>query len=193
MNCLTLKNKNSGFTLVEMMVAIAVFSVVMVTAMSALLNIIDANNKARAIKVAVDNVSFALEGISKDMRMGTEYKCLDDSGVITPCSSTGNSGIQYQKSDAGGNVIIVRYLFVASSGLVKGKIQKEINSDGFHDITSSEVNILKMKFYVLNANDNTKQPRMIMTLTGEAGVKDKIKTDFDLQTSVSQRVRPEII
>ena len=193
MNCLTLKNKNSGFTLVEMMVAIAVFSVVMVTAMSALLNIIDANNKARAIKVAVDNVSFALEGISKDMRMGTEYKCLDDSGVITPCSSTGNSGIQYQKSDAGGNVIIVRYLFVASSGLVKGKIQKEINSDSFHDITSSEVNILKMKFYVLNANDNTKQPRMIMTLTGEAGVKDKIKTDFDLQTSVSQRVRPEII
>ena len=177
----------------EMMVAIAVFSVVMVTAMSALLNIIDANNKARAIKVAVDNVSFALEGISKDMRMGTEYKCLDDSGVITPCSSTGNSGIQYQKSDAGGNVIIVRYLFVASSGLVKGKIQKEINSDSFHDITSSEVNILKMKFYVLNANDNTKQPRMIMTLTGEAGVKDKIKTDFDLQTSVSQRVRPEII
>ena len=117
-----------------------------------------------------------------------------DGGVAAVSDRTGQGqGTSTGFGDAGGNVIIVRYLFVASSGLVKGKIQKEINSDSFHDITSSEVNILKMKFYVLNANDNTKQPRMIMTLTGEAGVKDKIKTDFDLQTSVSQRVRPEII
>ena len=45
--------------------------------MSALLNVIDANNKARAIKTAINNVSFALEGISKDMRVGTEYGCIN--------------------------------------------------------------------------------------------------------------------
>ena len=189
----SLKNKK-GFTLVEMMVAIAVFSVVMVTAMSALLNVIDANNKARAIKIAVDNVSFALEGISKDMRMGTDYRCLDDAGnpVTGTCASTGYKGVQYTKS---GNIIKYFYTTDASG---KGKIQKNINSTGPQNITSSEVDIKNMKFYVLNVeyptdNVNT-QPRMIMTLTGEAGGnKDKIKTDFDLQTSVSQRIRPSTL
>ncbi|MFA7315154.1 MAG: type II secretion system protein, partial [Candidatus Magasanikbacteria bacterium] len=102
MSYLNLKNNssktsktNTGFTLVEMMVAIAVFSIVMVAAMSALLNVIDANNKARAIKTAINNVNFALEGISRDMRMGTDYKCGFDEEPSGDCLSGGGNIISY--------------------------------------------------------------------------------------------------
>ena len=197
-----------GFTLVEMMVAIAVFSVVMVTAMSALLNIIDANNKARAIKIAVDNVSFALEGISKDMRMGTEYACAMQSDGVDPVGSCRNGGdiIKYRSPrapfEADG---VTRKFAYYKYDSVNKNIQECLStistdctfSGPFTPITSSEVKIMNMKFYVLNDDLTTpliEQPRMIITLTGEAGwAKDKIKTDFDLQTSVSQRVRPVTI
>ena len=95
-----LKNKkiNTGFTLVEMMVAIAVFSTVMVVAMSALLIVIDANTKARSLKAAVNNVSFALDSISRDMRMGTEYSCSTGTALpfsdLTNCPTGGAAGTE---------------------------------------------------------------------------------------------------
>ena len=96
--------RSGGFTLVEMMVAIAVFSMVMVTATSALLNVIDANNKAISIKTAINNITFALEGISKDMRVGSDYSCYDSisSSFVGSCPS-GGSYIQYrsQRADLG--------------------------------------------------------------------------------------------
>ncbi len=193
-----------GFTLIEMMVAIAVFSLVMVTAMSALLNIIDANNKARAIKTAINNVHFALENISRDVRMGTEYGCLDDNGVVGTCDLTyGNSGFVYKspKSNvAAGSYIYYKRQEINDSGKTKGQIIKCINSDSvikcidWKAVTSLEVDIQKLKFYVLKSNTvgtEKKQPRMVITLQGEAGEKTKLKTTFNLQTGISQRIKEE--
>jgi prepilin-type N-terminal cleavage/methylation domain-containing protein len=184
-----------GFTLVEMMVAIAVFSIVMVTAMSALLNVIDANNKARAIKTAINNVSFALEGISKDMRMGTNYGCIDVNGATTPCVSTGNSGIKYKSPRAyEGKYAYYKFEGTAIYECLERNETDDCNVDtDFEPITSGEVEIKKAKFYVLGTDNVLEQPRMIFTLSGEAGTKDRIATTFDLQTTVSQRTRNEII
>lgn len=199
---LTFKRKLvCGFTLVEMMVAIAVFSVVMVAAMSALLNVIDANNKARAIKTAINNVNFALEGISKDMRMGTDYTCGDEI-----CSPGGNASIKYRSNRAdfesgdSGPKKFAHYKFEAPQileCLEKNNINCGANSD-YQPITSSEVTLTSVKFYVLNddlaTTDVIEQPRVIIAIRGKAGPsnKEKLQTTFDLQTSVSQRIRVEI-
>jgi prepilin-type N-terminal cleavage/methylation domain-containing protein len=188
-----------GFTLVEMMVAIAVFSIVMVVAMSALLNVIDANNKARSIKTAINNISFALEGISKDMRMGEDYECFE----TLPDDPNQCAGIKYRSPRAG----------VITTGDNKGKNMfayykyevtqlyeclEKISTDDcsianavFSPITSYEVTLKKVRFYILGVGEDGKQPRMIMTISGTAGPenKPKLQTDFDLQTSVSQRKR----
>lgn len=198
MSYLNFKNKNSGFTLVEMMVAIAVFSIVMVTAMSALLNVIDANNKARAIKTAINNVSFALEGISKDMRMGTDYGCINEDGNDTNCETSGNVGVKYRSPRAyrdpiSGERHFAYYRFNEGNKKIEECLEKEAGDNcavgEFTAITSAEVDIKKVIFYVLNTDNLLKQPKMLMTLSGEAGDKEKIKTSFDLQTSVSQRIR----
>lgn len=202
---LKFKKINKGFTLVELMVAVAVFSIVMVVAMSALLNVIDANNKARAIKTAINNVSFALEGISKDMRVGSNYLC-GDIGILSRKDLTGqncdNSGtyIGYRSSRAqlvNGKYRFAFYRYNIDEKSIEECLEKTDTdicdtSGDFQPITSNEVDINDLKFYVLGANPgekDTKQPRMIMTVMGEAGSKDKIKTNFDLQTGVSQRLR----
>ena len=204
MKYFNLKDKK-GFTLVEMMVAIAVFSIVMVTAMSALLNVIDANNKARSLKTAVNNISFALDGISKDMRVGTDYKCgtvitsMPSSVALECTNDTGGKIIGYRSPradlDGSGNRKYAYYRFKSpqiEECLEKGSVVTCADGD-FNPITSGEVTLTKTVFRVLGVESpdvSTTQPRMIITVSGEAGAKEKIKTRFDLQTSVSQRIRP---
>lgn len=202
-----LKYQKRGFTLVEMMVAIAVFSVVMVTAMSALLNVIDANNKARAIKTAINNVNFALEGISRDMRMGKNYKCSDAGGPFVGDCLGGGDAISFLSKRASGNYIYYKYVTVQINGKDIGRIQScvsditDINGTScngeYFAVTSAEVDLNKVRFYVKGVEDsltpapNRTQPRMIMTVSGTAGPENKasLQTTFDLQTSVSQRIR----
>ena len=185
-----------GFTLVEMMVAIAVFSIVMTVAMSALLNVIDANNKARSIKTAINNISFALEGISKDMRMGTDYACGNDNEPNGDCLNGGNI-ISYISSRANFFEKKAYYKFNVNQiweCLEKGTIDCTFTGP-WNPITSTEVKIdaNKSKFYIIGTENSSTQPRMIMTISGKAGSKAKIETSFDLQTGVSQRIRSETL
>jgi prepilin-type N-terminal cleavage/methylation domain-containing protein len=204
--------KKKGFTLVEMMVAIAVFSLVMVAAMSALLNVIDANAKARAIKSAINNISFALDGISKDMRMGTDYACGTLSVVSEPVSkdcSDGNTDIIKYRSHRAyynsgtGEYGYAYYKFAANQiweCLEKSGVScASAASPTYYPVTSLDVKLNKVTFYVLGVTDSTRaegngktQPRMIITVSGEAGIKEKVKTTFDLQTSISQRTKTQI-
>ncbi len=64
-----------GFTLVEMMVALMIFSIVAVVALTALVRIIDANKKAQTIQDVVVNMSFTLESMTRELRSGSSYYC----------------------------------------------------------------------------------------------------------------------
>lgn len=197
------RKNNSGFTLVEMMVAIAVFSIVMVTAMSALLNVIDANNKAKSIKTAINNISFALEGISKDARMGTEYACADGGDEPNGSCTGGGDIIKYRSPRVYDEITkenkFVYYRYNNADKTIEECMDDpdipftcEANSAGYFPITSTEATLNDVRFYVLNddsATPEVEQPRIIMIISGEAGTKDKVKTYFDLQTSISQRIR----
>jgi len=195
--------KNKGFTLIEIMVAIAVFSIVMVMAMGALLNVIDSNNKARSIKTAINNISFALEGISKDVRMGTDYSCSDNSGTSLDCSS-GGSDISFKSSKTIGGVEnpYVYYKFSGNQiwSCVGGATSGVCPAASYSPLTSSEVTIsaTSSKFYVLGVADSKAaagtrtQPRVIIVINGVAGYKERTKTTFDLQTSISQASRIKI-
>jgi len=203
--------QKKGFTLVELMVAIAVFSIVMVVAMGALLNVIDANLKAQAIKTAINNVNFALESISKDMRVGTDYACgssnnISDIDESSPNCLGGGKIIRYRSFRADIDPVATSshrfayYRYNDQDLSIETCLEKAPviisnctdNSVDWSRITSPEVRITSMKFWVISSSDNPLdkyQPRMVITLSGEAGSKDKIKTTFDLQTGVSQRVR----
>ncbi|MFA6433049.1 MAG: type II secretion system protein [Candidatus Paceibacterota bacterium] len=88
--------KKRGFTLVEIIVAMMIFSIVAVVALAALVKIIDANKKAQTTHDAVTNLSFVLEAMSREMRSGSNYYCNTQIGGGSPINLwSDTSGLRY--------------------------------------------------------------------------------------------------
>ncbi len=68
----------AGFTLIEIIVSMAVFIVVATIAVGAFLKILSANKQAQSIETAMNNADFALDSMSRDLRVGYGYTCYDD-------------------------------------------------------------------------------------------------------------------
>ena len=87
---------NSGFTLVEMIVAVALFAVVMLISVAALLSLVDANRKAQALQSVMNNLNIALDGMVRAVRMGSNYRCNVQSPPIeTPADCTNGGTVLY--------------------------------------------------------------------------------------------------
>mgnify|MGYP001607781855 FL=1 len=185
-----LKNKKTGFTLVEIMVSVSIFVSVALLVTSAVITTSETNRKAQAIKVAIDNLSFALDSMSLKIRQGNTFDCMtsatdaqtgaencEDGGIGVTFNGFINgidvSGISYRISDA-----VLEY--------------KKTTGDAYVSITdSSLIDITDAKFYVWNAQSDTSnpprpkgKPRVGIALKGRT--KDpKLATEFYLQTTVS--------
>ena len=72
-----LHKKQSGFTLIEMIVSLGVFSVVITIAVGALLVLIATNQQLQAEQSVMTNLSFALDSMTREIRTGTNYYCVD--------------------------------------------------------------------------------------------------------------------
>lgn len=176
-------NMGRGFTLIEIMTAVSVFAVVMVISMGAILGVFDANRKSDSLKTVMDNLNFAVDSMSREMRFGKNYHC--GTGTLTTpqnCSS-GGTLVSFLSSD--GQQIAYR--------LNGTQIEKSVDGGSTYiAVTAPEINIESLSFYVLGASPapaNTLQPRVLIKIKGSAGSKAKTKSDFSLQTLVSQRLQ----
>jgi prepilin-type N-terminal cleavage/methylation domain-containing protein len=183
-----------GFSLVEMLVAVALFSGVMLIGVGALLALIDANKKAQAINSVMNNLNFAIESISRNIRVGTTYHC-------EPNASPVPVNIDIPQDCINGGKLLA---FEASKGDPEDKTDQVIyrlrdnmleksekgGAEGtFVSIIAPEVLIEKFVFYVDGTlSSDSMQPRVVMIIQGTAGIDEKIKTEFNLQTTISQRV-----
>ncbi|OHA26951.1 MAG: hypothetical protein A3D52_02390 [Candidatus Taylorbacteria bacterium RIFCSPHIGHO2_02_FULL_44_36] len=171
---------NQGFSLVEILVSTAIFSVVMITAAGALLTTIDANHKAQAIQSVMNNLNFALESMSRAIRVGDTYHC-GSIGVLSEprdCSS-GDIFFAFKRSSDSKAV----YYYLSGSQIVRG-----VNGEALA-ITAPEIMIENLKFYVQGAGVGSQaQPRVTIVIRGYAGATAKIRTPFNLQTTLSQRM-----
>ncbi len=185
------KKGPSGFTLIEMLVSVSIFTLVMLITTSSIFVIVASNKKAEALKSVMDNLSFALESMTRDIRTGSTYTCLTVSGGITYTVSGsncpgGDPGFQFvsnQQSYNGNSIIIQFYLW-------QGRIwENQLNSSwtGAVAITAPEINVSSLQFYLVGApKGDTFQPRVLMSVIGTAGA-SSTQTQFDVQTTLSQR------
>ncbi|MES2213564.1 MAG: prepilin-type N-terminal cleavage/methylation domain-containing protein [Patescibacteria group bacterium] len=177
----TLKNTKSvrGFTLIEMMVSLAVFSVVVVLSMSAIVSVLDSNQKSQTLRSAMDNLNVTLESMTRAIRFGTTYHCgLTGSGTAD-CGG-GDTGMMFIGSDG----VRVRY------NLSEGRIVRSSDIGAYTPMTSADIIIEKLTFYVSGSTpypgDNL-QPRVVIVIKGYTGAKASTKTSFVLSTTISQR------
>lgn len=159
---------NKGFTLIEMIVAIGLFSVVMMLSMAGFLNISDLQKKSSAIRVSNDNMNFAMETMSREIRTGSSYSEGADNSLHFTSISSNN--------------------MVYSLNNITHQI--EISKDGgasFSPLTSSELEISKLKFVIKGEGSGDGQPNVTIIMEGSSGVSEKTKSYLNLQTTVTQR------
>ena len=201
--------KTKGFTLIEIIVSLAIFSVVAVIAIGALVRVTSANRQAQAIQSGVNNVSFVLDALSREMRVGTSYACYHSSGFITPgatqlnfdpasnpCSSNttytnpGDTIISFTSSDG----LLYAYLFSNPSGVATTTVYKAEATTGgqslmtisFYPLTSQSVNITD---YHVGIYSGSSYPYHLafVRMKGYVGIKIKDQSVFDVETTISDR------
>ncbi|MDR3519622.1 MAG: prepilin-type N-terminal cleavage/methylation domain-containing protein [Candidatus Pacebacteria bacterium] len=82
------KQKNKGYTLIETLIAVALFIVVVTIGMGALLNANALYNKSKDMRSIMDNLSFTIEDMSRNLRTGYNYQCFDSSHPTVSLSTT---------------------------------------------------------------------------------------------------------
>jgi len=69
------KKLQQGFTLIEMIVSVAIFSIVATITVGALLVLIATNQQLQTEQSIMTNLSFALDSMTREIRTGTNYYC----------------------------------------------------------------------------------------------------------------------
>jgi prepilin-type N-terminal cleavage/methylation domain-containing protein len=185
--------RQRGFTLIEMMVAVALFSVVMLVTTSSLLSLVEANRKAQALHSVMQNLNIAVDGMIRAARMGTTYHCGQIGSITDPadCTVSGSSFIAFETY--GGNPATSadqrEYWFAKDADGIGRLYESTDGGATSYPVTAPEVNLQSAVFYVSGSTvqDQT-QPKMIVIVKGIAGAsKVKLQTSFTIQATASQR------
>ncbi|KKT40840.1 MAG: hypothetical protein UW30_C0017G0010 [Candidatus Giovannonibacteria bacterium GW2011_GWA2_44_13b] len=186
-----------GFSLIEMIVALGVFSGAALIGVSALLSLTVSQRKAMAIQSAYDNMRFGVEVISKDLRTGDIYHCSSAGNLTLPqdCPPGVNDADPLHQSitflNSSGQTVRYRFSTCGASGC----IQKTVNGGTDEQITGDDVNIQDLRFFVTGSRPSVAeiadgdlpfQAVITIMASGEAG-SGKSKSQFSLETTVTQR------
>ena len=143
--------KIKGFTLVEALVSLGIFSVVVVAASGVILSIINSNKKNQAVSSVVNNLNYSIESMVRDIKTGYRYQCnfdpssygvnalvLDNYKLI---SSTCNGSTAINNitlvSTISGKEQLVKYELVGTLGQ-DAYIRKTLYTQDALDVVSSE-------------------------------------------------------
>jgi prepilin-type N-terminal cleavage/methylation domain-containing protein len=174
--------KQRGFTLVEMLVSVAIFTFVMLIATASIFTIVAANKKAESLKSVMDNLDFALESMTRNIRTGSSYNCGSQAGGDCTSGASSFYFTSSQSPNCPGSCPIVGYSL--SGGQI---IQSESDWTAPLPITAAEIHISTLNFILVgSAARDGLQPRVIMTVIGSAGT-SSTATQFKIQTTLSQR------
>lgn len=176
--------QQAGFTLVEMIVGVFLFTVVMLVAVGALVSILDANRRAQANKAVMNNLHFALESMTREIRVGRDYETVGGEETFSFTDKDGCS-ITYTRTDVDGDgsLEIVRSVVNSTDTCTKS------DSDSV-PMTAPEVTVSLLEFYVGGTDpgpDDMVQPHVIIIVRGSAGLTERTRVPFNLQTFVTQR------
>jgi prepilin-type N-terminal cleavage/methylation domain-containing protein len=150
----SLKPRASGYTLIEMMVAVGLFAIIMMLSSGAYLIMIGSNQRAQAMATGIDNLSFALETMTRNIRMGSSYNCGGIGDCVVPASSFSF------KNESG----------VTVSYFLSGTTLQETVGSVTSSLTDASVTITSLSFFADGtrtlAQGDQQQAHVTMTVSG---------------------------
>ncbi len=182
-----------GFTLIEVMIAVALFTIIMTIGVGAVLNSNNNHKKTQTVRAVLDNLSFIMEDMGRNIRLGSNYHCdAINANIEAPldCLLGGqNLALEGMIGQPGNGSDQIVYGITAD-----GKIIKSTDSGNTsRNLTPPEVVIdpLRSGFVVVGsqayAAGDRVQPRVIIRLSGKV-VYRELSSEFNIQTTVSQRL-----
>lgn len=195
-----------GFTLVEVMIAVGLFTVIMTIGIGAILGVNSTQRKTQSMRTIVDNLSFLMEDMARSIRLGDYFYC--DTSIAAPSEiQIANGGTQLtQDGDNCKSIVFEPYwnslpgdssnqvmYYIGEDNNGNGAVFKKEYNMGWNDdllaVTPSELKIdtNKSRFSVIGSNpSDLTQPRVSIVLVGTVRLAG-VETEFNLQTTVSQR------
>ncbi len=185
--------KESGFTLVEMLVAIFIFSLVIGAVISLFISGIQGQRNTLAIQRLLDQTSYTLEYMSRALRMALKegqqatplIDCLDEDGENYEIGGNNNSRLKFINHLE--NDDCQEFLLdVDNNGNGRLK-QKKAGGDIF--LTSDELDIEFLEFRILGeSQDDDNQPKVTLSLRIKGtGASPGGVPEVNIQTTISQR------
>jgi prepilin-type N-terminal cleavage/methylation domain-containing protein len=191
-----IKNNNQrGYTIIETMIAVSIFLIVVMIGMGALLNANSLHHRSQNMRSIMDNLSFIMEDISRNLRTGYNYHCGDSSSIETPLSCVSGDIIYFEKSDgdAEDNTDQYGYKIDLAQNATDYAIYRTTDGGGTWILLTSEeikIDATNSSFIISGAEpvvSDAQQPFATIRLIGNILYKTD-STPFSLQTSVSQRL-----
>jgi prepilin-type N-terminal cleavage/methylation domain-containing protein len=186
-----------GFSLIELMVSLTIFSIVMTLSVGTLLVLIDANAKAQALSSSMTNLSFAIDSMTRNIRTGKDFRCVSGSSlgsslVGSNADCSGSDGIAFTP----GFEDTWRMAYRLNGTVIEQWIDKPLIADGWVPITStgqpSAVNVSNLEFMVNGSatagSNDVVQPRISLLVVGSVSNGLETPTEFKVQSNVTQRV-----
>ncbi len=176
--------KEKGFTLLEMLISITLFSFVMIIALSAVLTILDLNRKTQSLAAVTNSMNSTLDSMVRLLKSGERN--FTGSGVL----GCPDSRITFNFYDIEGiyddDVAMwdVIYAYNCDDEAIYRSMKKVGGGGGdqFIRLTPEGVNITKATFDVTSEC----QDKVGILMEGVAGA-NKTETDFTIQTTVTRR------
>lgn len=185
-------NPQLGFTLIEMIISTSIFIIAMLIIVGALISLENASRKSRAIRTATDNVSAAVDSMSRNIRMGTYIHCGSTGSLNQPqnCPMTdglgagGDTFLAFESQLGSASNDADQYVYRLNTGRIERSTDRGVT---YLSLTAPEINITDLRFFVTGTETNVNQPYVTMLVRGVVLPGITSSTAFDIQTTIGIR------
>lgn len=182
-----------GFSLIEVVVSSTMFITAMLIIIGALISLENASRKVRATRVATDNVSAAIDSMSRALRMGSNFHCGCGGTMTTTqdcpfdgggAGTAGATCIAFENQQGDPNNAADQYVY----RLTGTRIERSTDSGTtWYFLTAPEIIVNTLKFFSEGTTLDTDQVYVTMIVRGTVAPTPRTTTNFNTQITVAQR------
>ena len=174
-----------GFTLLEMLIALSIFSIVIILSAGALVMLQTAQSHAINLQNVHDNIRYTLDTISREIRTGDSY-CVgnscereSDGMSVSSCDWSNGCNLFSFRQSLSGDTIYYR--------LHNGSVERQVNTSGFVPITDPDRTITDLVFYTTGGIGSPQ--RVTILIEVEAGDLNRPggESRMRMQTAITKR------
>ncbi len=193
----THRTQRSGFTLIEVLVSLSIFTIVVTISVSALYSLIDANARSRNSQSVATNLSFMLDSMTREIRTGSHYYCATSLSEAMPTALNDNStqdcvlgdGVAMSFNEGGQSLTRNAASRRVAYRLNEGALQRRLGDDDWLDLTADDVVVESLQFTVEGSSvADDLAPVATVYIKGRVGDEAVNQGDFDIQTTITMRL-----